>query len=85
MKKLNIYANQIGITYKNGEVIKVYTQGEYYIPLFRQVVVYDMSAAFFPAIEMNILLQHDGSCIKWPEQEGKTALALGNRIAARIA
>lgn len=59
MKKLNIYANQIGITYKNGEVIKVYTQGEYYISLFRQVVVYDMSAAFSPAIELNILLQHE--------------------------
>jgi hypothetical protein len=30
-------------------------------------------------------LQHDESCIKWPEKQDETALALGNRIGARIA
>ncbi len=59
MKTLNIYTNQIGIAYKNGDILKVYTQGKYFIPLFRKVVVYDMSMAFYPNIEINIALQHD--------------------------
>jgi hypothetical protein len=59
MKKITINTNNVGIIYKNGEVKKVMTAGQYWISIFDQVEIYSMSNPYYSTIEMNILLQND--------------------------
>ena len=59
MKYINIPINHVALVFKKERLVQVLTEGSYWIPLFTTVDVYDMSAPFLPAQELNILLQND--------------------------
>ena len=59
MKRIIIGINQVGLIYKNNEVIKVLTKGTYWIYLWEDVIVYDMKSQFITNIEKEVVMQNE--------------------------
>ncbi len=59
MKKISININQVGLIYKNNEVVKVFTKGSYWIYLWENVIVYDMNSQFITNMEIEVVKQND--------------------------
>lgn len=57
MKRVRIGMGKVGIITRRGEYRGVLREGAYWLFLFDEVTVYDMSEPFRPAINLNILLQ----------------------------
>ncbi|MEP7256135.1 MAG: slipin family protein [Ferruginibacter sp.] len=57
MKKVKIYAYQVALVFKNGEYKKMLQPGTYWFWSNERVMIYDVTAPFNTAIDMNILLQ----------------------------
>ncbi len=60
MKHITIPINQVGLVFKNGQLVRVLTTGQYWVAFSTVVEVYDMSAIFLPKHDLNVLLQHAG-------------------------
>ncbi len=58
MKYITIETNQVGLVFKNKDLSQVLTTGRYWIGFGATVEYYDMSAAFLPSKELNVLLQN---------------------------
>jgi hypothetical protein len=58
MKQLNVHANEIAISYKNGAVNQVYTAGKHYIGLFETTYSYEIGSQYDAPINMDIALQN---------------------------
>lgn len=58
MKYLTIPVNHVALVFKKERLIRVLTEGSYWVPLFTTIDEYDMSAPFLPSQELNILLQN---------------------------
>lgn len=59
MKRIRINAGRVGLVFRNGDYKNVITEGSYWLSLFSDVYVYDMSKQFHPSIELNILLKDE--------------------------
>ncbi len=59
MKRITINIDQVGLIIKNGEVIKVFTKGNYWVNLWDDVLIYDMSIQFVSSIAIDILMQNE--------------------------
>lgn len=57
MKRVKIYAYQVGLVYRNKAYKRMLTAGNHWVGLFEEVVCYDMQEAFWPPYELNIYLQ----------------------------
>jgi regulator of protease activity HflC (stomatin/prohibitin superfamily) len=57
MKKVKINDYQIGLVFKNDVYLKMLVPGNYWLWLSEQVMVYDITKQFYPAANINILLQ----------------------------
>lgn len=57
MKRVNIYAYQVGLVYKNKAYQRMLTEGTHWLWFSEEVVVYDKREAFWPPFELNIYLQ----------------------------
>lgn len=58
MKHVTIAANHVGLVFKNDQLTQVLTTGKYWLGFGARVDLYDMSAAFLPSQELNVLLQN---------------------------
>jgi hypothetical protein len=58
MKHIKIAPNQVGLVFKNEQLIQVLSTGKHWIGFGTSVDVYDMSAPFLPSEELNVLLQN---------------------------
>lgn len=58
MKYITIPVNHVALVFKKERLERVLTAGSYWVPLFANVEVCDMSAPFLPSQELNILLQN---------------------------
>lgn len=58
MKYITIPANQVGLVFKNEQLIRVLDAGKHWIGFGTSVDLYDLSAAFLPSQELNVLLQN---------------------------
>jgi regulator of protease activity HflC (stomatin/prohibitin superfamily) len=59
MKKVIINTNHTGLVFKNGELKRVLTAGKHWLGFGETLEVYNMSAVFVPARELDVLLQHN--------------------------
>src|SRR5688500_6291915 len=59
MKKVTINVNNVGLVFRNGAYRKVLTAGSYWLSLWDDVVIYNMSYAFQTSEELNILLKDE--------------------------
>lgn len=59
MKRIRINTGKIGLVFRNGNYKRVVEQGVYWLLLNDEVYVYDMTKAFHPSIELNILLKDE--------------------------
>lgn len=57
MKRITINTGNVGLVFQSGNYKGVVTEGTHWISLFKDVYMYDMSKAFNPSIELNILLK----------------------------
>ncbi|HMI78671.1 MAG TPA: slipin family protein, partial [Ferruginibacter sp.] len=57
MKKVKIYAYQVGLVYKNGGYKKMLKEGTYWFWSNETVMIYDVTVAFNSSTDLNILLQ----------------------------
>jgi len=57
MKKVKIYAYQVGLVYKNGVYKKMLKEGTYWFWSNETVMIYDVTVAFNSSTDLNILLQ----------------------------
>jgi SPFH domain / Band 7 family len=58
MKNVTIFANQIGIIYKNGIIKSVLNTGSHYIGFFESVIMYDKGTKFAASINLEIAMQN---------------------------
>jgi SPFH domain / Band 7 family len=59
MRNVTINTNFIGLVYKDGELKRVLTAGNYWFFRGEKVDIHSMSAPFLPSVELNVLLQHE--------------------------
>jgi hypothetical protein len=59
MKKVRINAGFVGLVFKRNNYNRVITQGSYWLGTSELVNVYDLSKAFYPAIDLNLLLKDE--------------------------
>lgn len=59
MKKVRINAGFVGLVFKRNNYNRVITEGSYWIGTSELVNVYDLSKAFYPAIDLNLLLKDE--------------------------
>jgi len=59
MKRIRINTGKIGLVFRKGDYKRVLTEGVYWVSLFEDDYVYDMSKPFNPSIELNILLKDE--------------------------
>lgn len=59
MKRIRINTGKIGLVFRNGNYKKVVTEGVYWLLPNEDVFQYDMTKAFHPSIELNILLRDE--------------------------
>lgn len=59
MKQIKINAYQIGLVFKNGGYKKMLAEGKHWLGFSETVMIYDVTKPFYPAIELNILLQDE--------------------------
>lgn len=59
MKRVNIYAYQVGLVYKNKAYQRMLTEGAHWLWFSEEVVVYDKREAFWPPYDLNIYLQDE--------------------------
>lgn len=57
MKKVKVNAYQKALVFKNGEYIKMLTEGKYWSHFGEHAIMYDITQPFIAPIELNILLQ----------------------------
>lgn len=62
MKKLIVKAQEIAISYKNGDIRNVYVAGEYRIGYFEDVTIYQRGTMYQAPIHMDIALQNKDLC-----------------------
>ena len=58
LTRITITANQVGLVFKNGNVVRVITAGSHWIFFNEQVEIHDMTTLFFTTREFNILLKN---------------------------
>lgn len=59
MKRIRINTGKIGLVFRNGNYKRVVTEGVYWLLPGEDVFQYDMTKAFHPSIELNILLKDE--------------------------
>jgi hypothetical protein len=59
MKKVRINAGFVGLVFKRNNYNRVITEGSYWVGTSELVNVYDLSKAFYPAIDLNLLLKDE--------------------------
>jgi hypothetical protein len=59
MKKVRINAGFVGLVFKRNNYNRVITEGSYWLGTSELVNVYDVSKAFYPAIDLNLLLKDE--------------------------
>ncbi|MEY8849544.1 slipin family protein [Psychroserpens sp. XS_ASV72] len=57
MKRVRINAGKVGLVFKNGDYLKVLTQGTYWLGFNQRVLIYDLTMTFQAPIALDILLQ----------------------------
>jgi len=58
INNIRIKAHQVGLVFKNGNLIKVLSEGKHWIFFSEEVTVYDKTVAFHSPVELNILLEN---------------------------
>jgi len=58
MKKVRITAGKVGLVFRKGNLVKVITEGTYWITPFQIVRIFDMGLPFEFPMELNILLRN---------------------------
>lgn len=56
MKQVRINAGKVGLVFKNGDYLKVLAQGKYWLGFNQNVIIYDLTKAFFAPIALELLL-----------------------------
>jgi hypothetical protein len=59
MKKVTINVNHVGLVSRNGDYKRVLTAGSYWLSLWDDVMIYNMSLPFQTSDELNILLKDE--------------------------
>lgn len=59
MKKLMVVTNHVALVYKQGELKKVLTAGNYWLGFGEQAQIYNMAELFNAPISLDVLLQHN--------------------------
>ena len=57
MKKVRINAGKVGLVFKNGNYIKVITEGKYWLGFNQNVIEYNLANEFFTTLAIEILLK----------------------------
>lgn len=58
LKRIRINAYQVGLVFERDQLISVLKEGVYWLFGNKNVLVYDTNQAFFPPVELNILLEN---------------------------
>ncbi len=58
MKYVTVPINHVALVFKKQQLVQVLTTGDYWIGFGKTVEIFDMSTAFLPGQELNILLQN---------------------------
>ncbi|MGG8496410.1 slipin family protein [Tenacibaculum sp. TC6] len=56
MKRVRINQGNVGLVFKNGDYVKVITQGAYWLGFNQEVKIYDVTKDFYTSIALEILL-----------------------------
>lgn len=59
MKRVIVNAGTVALVFKNGNVIRVLSEGKHWLFPFEEIKVYDLSKPFEPRMELNILLKNE--------------------------
>src|SRR5688572_23318599 len=59
MKRIRINTGKIGLVFRNGNYKRVVSEGVYWLLPNEDMYQYDMTKAFHPSIELNILLRDE--------------------------
>jgi hypothetical protein len=59
MKRIRINTGKIGLVFRNGNYKKIVTEGAYWLFPNEDVMQYDLTKPFHPAIDLNILLKDE--------------------------
>ncbi len=59
MKRVMINTNNVGLVYKNGELVRVLTAGKYWLGFGESIVTYNMGYDFTSTVATDVLLQND--------------------------
>ena len=57
MKRVQIYAYKVGLVFRNGNFLKVLTEGKHWVKWGDKVQKFDLNIPFTPPCELNILLE----------------------------
>ncbi|MEM6685643.1 MAG: slipin family protein [Bacteroidota bacterium] len=57
MKRVRIYKGKVGLVFKNGNYVKVISEGTYWLGLHQNVTIYDVTAKFHAPVASELLLQ----------------------------
>lgn len=58
MRRLRIYPYKIGLVFREGNFLKVLTEGSHWLWFGEKFIVYDMTQPFTPTVDLSILLQN---------------------------
>ena len=58
-KRIRINTYQVGLVYERDKLVSVLKEGVYYLFGNKRVAVYDTNQMTFPALDLNVVLQHE--------------------------
>jgi regulator of protease activity HflC (stomatin/prohibitin superfamily) len=59
MKRVRINAGKVGLVFKNGDYLRVITQGKYWLGFNQRVLMYDLANTFVAPIALELLLKDE--------------------------
>lgn len=59
MQRVRIHAGTVGLVFKNGDYVRVITQGKHWLGLREQVIIYDLTLVFNAPKALEILLKDE--------------------------
>lgn len=58
LSRVKIYANQAGLVFKNGRLVRIIEEGNHWIFFEEAAYKYDKTVAFLPSTDLNVLLKN---------------------------
>ncbi|CAM1367891.1 slipin family protein [Tenacibaculum xiamenense] len=87
MRRVRINQGYVGLVFKNGDYLKVITQGTYWLGFNHEVKVYDLTRDFYAPIALEILLEDEylATLIEVVEvKDGQLAFVYENKNFKRV-